>query len=134
MKAELRRIAGRPGDPEAFAHGAASAPRSLIRPPGALALDILAPGVAQARRADDEDLEAVRAGLVATPRAGRDAHGVPLDQLDDLVVELHPPAAAHDHVDLLLRGVRVAVGKAVARRDPLVAQAGVLERERVGGQ
>src|SRR3954452_5378977 len=84
--------------------------------------------------ADDEELEALRAGLVASPRTGRDAHRVPCPELDDLVVELHPPAPAHDHVDLLLRPVRVAVRKAMAGRDALVAEAGLLELERRGRQ
>src|SRR4029450_9979363 len=82
----------------------------------------------------DEDLEALRPGLVASPGTGRDAHGVPLLEVDDLVVELHPPAPAPDHVHLLLLLVRVAVRKAIARRDALVAQAGLLERERLGRQ
>src|SRR5213075_2637607 len=79
-------------------------------------------------------LEALRPSLVASPRTGRDADGVPLLELDDLVVELHPPAPAHDHVHLLLRLVRVAVRKAIAGRDALVAQAGLLELERFGRQ
>src|SRR5262249_29994629 len=52
-------------------------------------------------------------------------------ELDDLVVDLHPPAPAHDHVHLLLRLVRVAVRKAIAGRDALVAQGGSLELERL---
>src|SRR5215831_21187282 len=83
-------------------------------------------------RADDEDLQARRSGLVASPRTGRDADRVPLRDLDDLIVDLHPPAPAQDHVHLLLRLVRVAVRKAIAGRDALVAQGGVLERERLG--
>ena len=50
----------------------------------------------------------------------------------DLVVDLHPPAPAQDHVHLLLLLVRVAVRKAIAGRNPLVAQAGFLELERLG--
>src|SRR5437763_6287410 len=88
--------------------------------------------LAEVRRADDEDLEALRPGLVASPRAGRDAHRVPFLELDDLVVELHPPAPAQDHVHLLLRLVRVAVRKAIAGWDALVAQGGFLERKRLG--
>src|SRR5206468_12161822 len=48
--------------------------------------------------------------------------------------ELHPPAPAQDHVHLLLRLVRVAVRKAIAGRDALVAQARFLELERLGRQ
>src|SRR3954466_2234684 len=108
--------------------------RALVSPPPALALDVFAPSLAEIGRADDDDLEALRPGLVATPRTGRDAHRVPLLELDDLVVELHPPAPAHDQVHLLLLPVRVAVRKAIAGRDPLVAQAGLLELEPVGRQ
>src|ERR671931_317649 len=50
--------------------------RSLVGPPVALALDVFAPSLAEIGRADNEDLEAVRPGLVASPRTGRDAHRV----------------------------------------------------------
>src|SRR5204863_9334106 len=53
-------------------------------------------------------------------------------ELDDLVVDFHPPAPAQDHVHLLLRLVRVAVRKAIAGRHALVAQGGFLELERLG--
>src|SRR3954447_20837479 len=105
-----------------------------VSPPVTLALDVFARSLAQIGRADDDDLEALRPGFVASPRTRRDAHHVPLLELDDLVVEFHPPAPAHDHVRLLLLLVRVAVGKAIAGRDALVAQAGLLELERLGGQ
>src|SRR4051812_9698648 len=97
-----------------------------------MAIDIVAWSLTEIGRADDEELEAIRPGLVASPRTGRDAHRVPFLELDDLVVDLHPPAPAHDHVHLLLRLVRVAVRKAIAGRDALVAQAGFLELERLG--
>src|SRR3989441_6585101 len=105
---------------------------ALVSPPVALAIDVFARSLAEIGRADDEDLEALWPGLVASPRTGRDAHRVPVLELDDLVVDLHPPAPAQDHVHLLLRPVRVAVRKAIAGRDALVAQAGFLERERLG--
>src|SRR5512135_2133176 len=107
---------------------------TLVSPPVTLAIDVVARSLAEMGRADDEDLQALRASLVASPCAGRDAHRVPLLELDDLVVELHPPAPANDHVHLLLLLVRVAVRKAIARRNPLVAQAGLLEFERLGRQ
>src|SRR5918996_1785787 len=107
---------------------------ALVNPPVAPAIDVIARSVAEIGRADDEDLEARRPGLVASPRTGRDAHRVPFLELDDLVVELHPPAPAQDHVHLLLRLVRVSVRKAMAGRDALVAQAGLLEPERLGRQ
>src|SRR5207253_10760588 len=94
---------------------------ALVSPPVALALDVVARSLPEIGRADDDDLEALRPGLVASPRTGRDAHRVPLLGLDDLVVELHPPAAAQDDVHLLLPLVRMAVRKAVAGRDRVVA-------------
>src|SRR5204862_693131 len=106
----------------------------LVNPPVALTIDVFARILAEVGRADDEDLEALWPGLVASPRAGRDAHRVPFFELDDLVVDLHPPAPAQDHVHLLLRLVRVAVRKATAGRDALVAQGGMLELERPGRQ
>src|SRR5256714_10157699 len=104
----------------------------LASPPIALAIDVFARSVAEMGAADDEDLEALRPGLVASPRAGRDAHRVPFLELDDLIVDFHPPAPAQDHVHLLLRLVCVAVRKAIAGRDALVAQGGFLELERLG--
>src|SRR4051794_28975322 len=103
----------------------------LIGPPVALTLHVFARILAESGRTEDEDLEALRAGLIATPRAGRDAHHVPLLDLDDLVVELHPPAPAHDHVQLLLLLMRVAVREAIVGRDALVAEATLLELERL---
>src|SRR5918996_5519567 len=107
---------------------------ALVNPPVAPAFDIVAWILAEIGRADDEDLEALRPGLVASPCTGRDAHRVPFLELDDLVVDLHPPAPAQDHVHLLLLLVRVAVRKAIAGRDTLVAQAAFLELERLGRQ
>src|SRR5205823_8124162 len=53
-------------------------------------------------------------------------------ELDELVVDFHPPAPAQDHVHVLLRLVRMAVRKAIAGRDALVAQGGFLELECLG--
>src|SRR5204863_5279319 len=106
----------------------------LVSPPVALTLDVFARSLAEIGRADDDDLETLRPGLVASPRTGGDPHHIPLLQLDDLVVELHPPAPAHVHVHLLLLLVRVSVRKPIAGRDALVAQAGLLELERLGRQ
>src|SRR5438876_9451550 len=105
-----------------------------VSPPVALAIDVCARSLAEIGRADDKDLEALRPGLVASPRTGRDADRVPFLELDDLVVDLHPTAPAQNHVHLLLLLVRVAVRKAIAGRDALVAQAGLLELERLGRQ
>src|SRR3954463_12610824 len=103
----------------------------LVSPPVALTLHVFARILAEIGRTEDEDLEALRPALIASPRAGRDAHHVPFLDLDDLVVELHPPAPAHDHVQLLLLLVRVAVREAIVGRDALVAKAGLLELERL---
>src|ERR1051326_493998 len=103
-----------------------------VGPPVAPAVDVVARSIAETRRADDEDLESLRPRLVASPGSRRDAHRVPLLELDDLVVELHAPAPAHDDVHLLLPLVRVAVWKATAGRDALVAEPGFLEPERDG--
>src|ERR671932_290663 len=100
--------------------------RRLVSPPIALAIDVFARSLAEVGRADDEDLEALWPGLVASPHTGRDAHRVPFLELDDLVVELHPPAPAQNHVHLLLLLVRVAVRKAIAGRNALIAQTGLL--------
>src|SRR5205809_7382230 len=105
---------------------------ALVSPPVAPAVDVFARSLAEIGRADDDDLEALRPGLVASTRTGRDAHRVPFLELDDRVVDLHPAAPAQDHVHLLLLLVRVAVRKAIAGRDALVAQAGFLELERLG--
>src|SRR6188472_3904115 len=107
-------------------------PSALVGPPVAPALHVLARSIAEVGGADDDDLEAVGPGLVTSPGAGRDPHRVPFLELDDRVVELHPPAPAHDHVDLLLRLVGVAVRKPVTGRNALIAQAGSLEPERPG--
>src|SRR5881296_2250927 len=89
---------------------------ALVIPPVALAIDVFARSLAEIGRADDEDLEALRPGLVASPRTGRDAHRVPFLELDDLVVDLHPTAPAHhDDVHLLLLLVRVAVDSRAGR-------------------
>src|SRR5438105_3599369 len=69
----------------------------LVSPPVALAIDVFARMFAEIGRADNEDLEALWPRLVASPRAGRDAHRVPFVELDDLVVDFHPPAPAQDH-------------------------------------
>jgi len=51
----------------------------------AAVLDLHRHAFAEIGRAEDEDLQTVRPGLVASPRAGRDAHRVPFLELDDLV-------------------------------------------------
>src|SRR6478736_1715748 len=105
--------------------------RRSVSPPVSLTLHVLPRVLAEAGRAEDENLEALRPGLVPSPCTGRNAHHVPLLDLDDLVIELHPPVPAHDHEDLLLLLVRVAVREAVIGRDVLIAQARLFELERL---
>src|SRR5205823_12566972 len=102
-------------------------PSALTSPPAALSLDVSTRILAEIGRSDHDELEALRAGFVASPRAGRDAYHVPLLELDHLIVKLHPPAPAYGHVHFFLLLVRMAVRKAVAGRDALVAQAGLLK-------
>jgi len=73
-----------------------------------------------------------RPGLVASPGTGREPAPRPTARARRFVVELHTTAPAQDHVHLLLLRVRVAVRKAIAGRNGLVAQAGLLELERLG--
>src|SRR5262245_65752487 len=77
----------------------------LLSPPALLQLGIAETG---GRSAEGEDLGALGAGLEVPHRVLGDADGVPLTQLDNVVVELQPAAAADDHVELLLRPVLVA--------------------------
>src|SRR5581483_4162670 len=114
---------------DALLRGAA---QKLVGPPVAPAVDVSARSRAEMRRADDEDLEAVGPGFVASPRTGRNPHGVPFLELDDLVVELHPAAPADDDVHLFLPDVRVAVREASVGRDALIAQRRLFELERLG--
>src|SRR5213080_4765559 len=107
---------------------------ALVSPPIALAIDVFARSLAEIRRADDEDLEALRPGLVASPRTWRDAHRVPFLDLNDLVVHLHPATPAQDYVHLLLLLVRVSIRKAIAGRNALIAKAALLKLKRLGRQ
>src|SRR4051812_21275813 len=66
---------------------------------------------------------------LARCRAGRARRPTP--DLDDLVIELHPPTPAHDHVQLFLLLMRVPVREAIVGRDALVAKAALLELERL---
>src|SRR3954451_13354184 len=105
---------------------------ALVDPPVALSLDVVARILPEMGRAYHDDLETIRPRLVPAPCTGRHAHHVPLFELDELVVELHPPGPTDDHIDLLLLLMRVAVRKAITGRDALVAQTGLLELERLG--
>src|SRR5215212_3903106 len=83
-------------------------PGSALAPEGGVG-DQLA--VALVMRAEGEQLEPVIARLEGAGDAGRDADRVERRDVDDVVVELHPPSAGEDHVDLLR--LVVAVGEAL---------------------
>src|SRR5260370_13537518 len=117
--------------PSRGAARAAQRQRRLVNPPVSLPLHVFTRIAAEVGRAEHEDLEALRTGLVPSPCARRNAHDVPLLELDDLVVELHPPVPAHYHEHLLLLLVRVAVREPVVGRDALIAQAGLFELKRL---
>src|SRR5947208_3507256 len=85
---------------------------------------------ARDRRAHRDQLDAVGAGLDPPHRLLRHAYGVPLLQLEHLIVQLHPRAPADDDEDLLLLVVRVAPGDPEVRREALVADAAALQLER----
>jgi trehalose 6-phosphate phosphatase len=76
----------------------------VLGPPTLLDLGVVVLGD---RRADGQDLEPVVARLGTAPDAGRDADEVALGEIDDVVADLHPPAATDDDVHLLLVSVRV---------------------------
>src|SRR5262249_53157138 len=120
-----------PGVPQAARAARALVAPGLVRPPPLEHLGVL---VLRVGRAEGEHLGAVGAALHAAGEAGADAHGVPGAELEDVVLELDPGVAVDDDVDLLLLGVAVAEGDAVARRDLEVAQARVLELQRLAGE
>src|SRR3954463_10700059 len=101
--------------------------RRLVAPPALLEVRVAGAGV---RRAERDELRAVGACLDPAHRLLRDADRVPLLQVDDLVVELHPCRAADEDEDLLLLVVRMPPGDPEVRRKALVADPRVLELER----
>src|SRR3954453_16803679 len=68
-------------------------------------------------------LEAVGAGLELPDRTRRDSHRVQGTQLDDLVVDLDPPAARKDHVQLFDRLVAVPEANPFAGPHPVERRA-----------
>src|SRR5918996_815267 len=108
----------------------ASAPESVV-PPALLELRVAGTRV---RGAEEDQLDAVRPALDVAHRLRRDPDRVPLLHLDHLVVELHAARAAHDDVHLLLLLVRVPPRHALSRRDLQIADAGLLELERLAGE
>src|SRR6185437_7587080 len=95
----------------------------LVAPP---ILDDLGVARPRVRGADGDELGAVVAGLEAAHRVAMDSYRVPLLHVPDLVLELDPCAPADEHIHLFLVLVLVREGNAEARRDPDVAEAGVL--------
>ena len=83
-------------------------------------------------RADVEDLETLRPGLVASPGARRDADRVPfLELLDELVVDFIRPLPRRDHVNLRSRFASGRTESDIGR-DAVVAKVGCLAFERLG--
>src|SRR5690348_9306605 len=101
----------------------------LFSPPAGLHLGVLARRLPRVGRTEYDVLEPIRPRLEASPHAGSHANRVEQLHVTDVVVHLHPAAAAHHDVDLLLRLVGMAEREAEVRREPLVAQAGLLELE-----
>src|SRR3954463_1574529 len=79
--------------------------------------------------ADCDELQAIGTGLECADGLRRDAHHIPLAELDDLAVNEHPPVAGNDDVSLLLLAVLVAVLAAEVRRIAEVADAEVPRAE-----
>src|SRR3954462_9977870 len=67
-------------------------------------------------RPEGEQLQALRPGLEGARRRGRDANGVPRADVEEALVELHPPVAAENDVDLL--GFGMAMGERTAHPRP----------------
>src|SRR5438034_6529565 len=88
---------------------------ALVAPPILNHLGVARPRV---RCADRDELRSLVTGLEAPDGVFVDAHGVPLLEVPDLVLELDPRAAVDEHVHLLLVLVLVREGDAEAGRDP----------------
>src|SRR5204862_6495148 len=93
-----------------------SAIRSSVAPPALSDLGVARPRV---RRADRDDLRAFRPSFESSRHGVVDAQGVPLLQLDHLVLHLRAKAAADDDVHLFLVLVLVAERNPEVRLDPL---------------
>src|SRR5262245_39325139 len=103
---------------------------SLRLPPTLDRLGVARPG---GRRANQEQLRAVRTGFEIPGRLRRHPHRVPRLELDHLVLELEPRAAREQHVDLFLPFVRVTERHAEVGRHPQEAERRPLGVERPGG-
>ena len=86
------------------------------------------------RGPEREHLETLGPGLPGPSDRRRHANGVQALDVDDLVVELHPPRARDHHVDLLGPLVAMGHGGTLVRRNALVGEAGVLGLEVVVGE
>jgi hypothetical protein len=77
-------------------------------------------------RSKGDELEALGAGLEGSRYPGRDAYCVSSPNVEDLGVELYPPVAREDHVDLFPALVAMHEGRPLARVEPEVRQARLL--------
>src|SRR3954465_6723377 len=98
-------------------------PPFVVGPPAGFDLPV---ALLRAIGADDDHLHAVLAGLEGAHRGGRDAHHIPLADVEDDLADLEATRAAGDDVDLFLDLMVVADGRPEARRDPESADAEVL--------
>jgi hypothetical protein len=81
------------------------APRALRSSLDPAVIDRLAVGIVV--RAEGDELETFRARFEGPCHLGRHANGVQGADVEELLVELYPPVAGEDHIDLL--GVPVAM-------------------------
>src|SRR5262245_15344011 len=102
---------------------------SSLAPPAWNHLDV---GAARARRAEDEELDAIRARLECARDARGNPHGVPAAEIANIVVEPHAATPADDHVQLFLLVVAMPEGASRTGRKPLVAEPRLLTLERPG--
>src|ERR1700759_1475508 len=85
-------------------------------------------------RPASQHLESFVSSLECPGDLGRDADRVHRPDLHDLVVELHPPRAGEDDVDLLSRLVAMGERLPATRLYPVEDQAGGLRLEVVVGE
>src|SRR4051794_34959899 len=80
-------------------------------------------------RAEGDELQTIGSGLERSRDLRSDADRVQAAHIEDLVVELDPPSAAQDDVDLLRLGMAVRERRALARPQTKMRDAGPLGLE-----